>query len=170
MLGMPKSAPSRANKKQIMAHLGPDLVEAAHKRCESENITLQEIIGSAINAAVAKYGRKPFLKVERERLVRRTKSVAKVQTLGKGVRDGKRRIGAWYDRDDVEKVKELAREFGVRVEALVDMGLKLLLADELKGLNLTKQPEQAGDWDWSTAQGAGEDTKIPKKVRTRKAA
>lgn len=167
MMGMPKVAPSRVNKKQIMAHLSPDLVEAAHRRCAKEDITIQELIGHAVNRAVAEYGRKPFLNAKRERLVRRVKSVAKVQELDRGVRNGKRRIGAWFEKEDVEKVIDLSIEFGIKVEGLVDMGLRLLLNMEAKP---DKAETSVDDWDWNTAQTAPEGAKIPKKAKAKKAA
>lgn len=179
-MGLPIMPPSRVNKKQIMAHLAPELVEAAHKRCAKKQLSLQEIIAEAINATVAQYGRTPFLKVGRERLVQRKKSPAKIQKLESGVRDGKRRIGAWFDRDDVEKVKDLAKQFGLRVEGLVERGLRIVLAEELAkatAKTTAKKPsvaeQQAKDeWDWKSVKAATPPSipKAPRRAKTTVAA
>lgn len=122
--------PSRRDKKQIVAHLDADLVEAAHARRRAKGLTMQEIVASAINQAVEEYGRRPFLKVSRERLVKRNKALARVQTAENAprCRAGKRRLAAWFDRQSVEQLGGFAREVGVRVEHLVEMGLKKTLA------------------------------------------
>lgn len=98
-------------------------------------LTVQEILGEAVNRAVSEYGRQPFLKVGRERLVRRTKALAQVQEAAgtPDCRTGKRRIAAWFDRADVERLSSFTREVGARTEHLVDMGLRLIISeDELK--------------------------------------
>jgi hypothetical protein len=176
--GLPKIPPSRVNKKQVMAHLTPNLVDVAHKKCVRDNLTVQELLAESINAAIADYGRTPFLKVGRERLVIRKKSPAKVQKLEKSVRDGKRRIGAWFERVDVEQIKDHCREFGSRIEALIDKGLRIVLAEELAAAEVAKpeqsKPEQRkkGNWDWENSQA---DTpppiaKAPRRAKAVKAA
>ncbi len=170
-----KIPPSRVNKKQVMAHLTPELVDAAHKRCLRDNLTVQELMAEALNAIVAKFGRTPFLRVGRERLVIRKKSPAKVQKLENSVRDGKRRIGAWFDRQDVERIKSYGQEFGnIRVEAMVEKGLRIVLADDLAHLG-TAKPEQTkkrADWDWesSKAETPPPVAKVPRKAKAVQAA
>lgn len=172
--GSPKIPPSRVNKKQVMAHLTPDLVDAAHKKCTRDNLTVQELLAESINAAIANYGRTPFLKVGRERLVIRKKSPAKVQKLEKSVRDGKRRIGAWFERVDVEQIKDHCREFGIRIEALIEKGLRIVLAEELATVEVIKpeQPKKKGNWDWENSQADAPPpiAKAPRRTKTVKAA
>jgi hypothetical protein len=172
--GLPKIPPSRINKKQVMAHLTPDLVDAAHIKCIRDSLSLQELIAEAVNAAIASYGTKPFLKVARERLVVRKKSPAKVQKLDNSVRDGKRRIGAWFERVDVERIKEECRMKGIKIEALIDKGLRIVLKDELPVVEVkdttTAAPEQAkrkGNWDWANSQAdlPPPVAKAPRKAR-----
>lgn len=172
--GLPKIPPSRVNKKQVMAHLTPNLVDAAHKKCTRDNLTVQELLAESINAAIADYGRTPFLKVGRERLVIRKKSPAKVQKLEKSVRDGKRRIGAWFERVDVEQVKDHCREFGIRIEALIEKGLRIVLAEELANVKVAKpeQPKKKGNWDWENSQADAPPpiAKAPRRAKTVRAA
>jgi len=171
--GLPKIPPSRVNKKQVMAHLTPDLVDAAHKKCARDNLSLQELIAESINAAIADYGRTPFLKVGRERLVIRKKSPAKVQKLEKSVRDGKRRIGAWFERTDVEQVKDHCREFGIRIEALIEKGLRIVMLDELKNIKVPKaEKAKKGNWDWENSQADAPPpvAKVGRKTKAVKAA
>jgi hypothetical protein len=170
-----KIPPSRVNKKQVMAHLTPDLVDAAHKRCLRDNLTVQELMAEALNAIVAKYGRTPFLKVGRERLVIRKKSPAKVQKLENSVRDGKRRIGAWFDRQDVERIKAYGQEFGnIRVEAMVEKGLRIVLFGDVAQVEPVKleQPKKKGNWDWenSKAEAPPPVAKAPRKTKAVQAA
>jgi hypothetical protein len=114
---------SRQNKKQIIAHADPALVEAAHQKRDKEDVTLQELIALSVNATVSEYGRSPFLKVGRDRLVRRKKAPAKILTEGPDCRTGTRRIAAWFDRNDHEQVAMFAKEVGVTIEYLVLKGL-----------------------------------------------
>jgi predicted HicB family RNase H-like nuclease len=122
-MGIRETPPSRQNKKQIIAHADPALVEAAHRKAEKEDVTLQELIALSVNASVSEYGRSPFLKVTRDRLVRRKKAPAKVLTEGPDCRTGTRRIAAWFDRNDHEQVAMFAKEVGVSIEHLVLKGL-----------------------------------------------
>lgn len=126
-IGIKATPPSRTNKKQIKAHADPALVEAAHLKAEKEGLTLQELIALSVNAAVAEYGRSPFLKVGRDRLVRRRKAPAAVMTDGPDCRSGTRRIAAWFDRKDAEEVAVFAKEVGVSIEYLIQKGLPEVL-------------------------------------------
>lgn len=172
--GLPKIPPSRINKKQVMAHLTPGLVDAAHKKCIKDGLSLQELIAESINAAIADYGRTPFLKVGRERLVVRKKSPAKVQEHEKSVRDGKKRIGAWFERSDVEQVKAHCGEFGIRIEALIEKGLRIVMSDELLAIAVKeankakKEPsKRKPNWDWENSQADMPPpvAKAPRKAR-----
>lgn len=114
-----------------MAHLDADLVERAHGLRHARSLTIQEIVGDAVNRAVAEYGRQPLLSVGRDRLVKRRKALAKIQKSGSTpyCRTGKRRIAAWFDRPAVEKVAAFSKEVGAKIEELVELGLKLSLSD-----------------------------------------
>lgn len=136
--------PSRRDKKQIVAHLDPDLIEAVHRRRRARELTIQEILGDAVNRAVSQYGRQPFLKVGRDRLVKRNRALAQVQTADNSpdCRTGKRRIAAWFDRKSVENVADFAREVGTRIEHLVDLGLRLTISEHEMAEALLPLPEQ----------------------------
>jgi predicted HicB family RNase H-like nuclease len=126
-MGIRETPPSRQNKKQIIAHLDPALVEAAHRKAEKEDVTLQELIALSVNHSVSEYGRSPFLKVGRDRLVRRKKAQAKIQTSGPECRTGTTRIAAWFDKGDHEQVAMFAKEVGVSIEYLVLKSLPAVL-------------------------------------------
>lgn len=126
-MGIRETPPSRQNKKQIIAHADPALVEAAHRKAEKEDVTLQELIALAINATFSEFGRTPPLKVARDRLVRRKKAPAKVLTEGPDCRTGTRRIAAWFDRNDHEQVAMFAKEIGESIEYLVLKSLPAVL-------------------------------------------
>ncbi len=55
----------------------PALVEAAHRKAEKEDVTLQELIALSVNAFGMECGRSPFLKVSRDRTRRRKKAPAR---------------------------------------------------------------------------------------------
>lgn len=126
-IGVRATPPSRQNKKQIIAHADPALVEAAHRKAENEGATLQELIALAVNASVSEFGRSPFLKVTRDRLVKRRKAPAQTVTEGPECRTGTRRIAAWFDRNDHDQVASFAKEVGVSIEHLVLNGLPGIL-------------------------------------------
>lgn len=130
--GIKAVPPSRRDKKQVVAHLDADLVEAVHVRRRSDALTVQEILGEAVNRAVAEYGRLPVLKVGRERLVRRKRALSQAQFTEKTpeCRAGKRRIAAWFDRADVDRLAAFSKEVGVRIEDLVEMGLRLGIGED----------------------------------------
>jgi hypothetical protein len=155
----PSIAPSRQNKSQISAFLEPNLVQAAHKYCSAEHLTLQELIAHAINTGVAQFGKRPFLQVRRERFVNRKKSPAKIQEQLDGIRKGKKRIAAWFENDDVTAVKTFSKEVGLRVEGLVKIGLEKIL--KISASDVTNQD----DWDWSKIETA----KLPKTIGKDKA-
>lgn len=144
--GIRELPPSRRDKKQVVAHLDADLVEAVHRRRRTVALTVQEILGEAINRAVAEYGRQPILKVGRERLVRRMRGLAQVQeTAGTPeCRAGKRRIAAWFDRADVERLAAFAREVGTKIEHLAELGLRLEIGeDEIKAARAALEEERS---------------------------
>lgn len=125
--------PSRVNKKQIGAWDKPSLIQAAHLYQDTGKVSIQEIIAEAVNHAVEQYGRKPILKVTRDRFVKRTKSRA-----GKNVgdqmpncRNGKARIAAWFDNKDKDALVEFCKEVGIKQEALILMGLPNVIPEEL---------------------------------------
>jgi hypothetical protein len=123
-----KKPPSRVNKKQLAAHLAPDLVEAVQQFCRRKSFTQQEMIAMAINAAAAHYGRKPILHVARQRLLHRVRSPSQVQTNGPECRNGKKRIAGYFHERDIERVKDFAKEKGERQETLIELGIRNILA------------------------------------------
>lgn len=127
--GIKQLPPSRRDKKQIAAHLDPDLVEAVHRRRKGRAVTAQEMIAEAINVALASYGRDPILPVKRDRLVKREKALAQVEG-NEGTprcRQGKRRLAGFFDNSAVDAVKAFSAEHGVRTEDLVEFGLRAMI-------------------------------------------
>lgn len=130
-LGPNKLPPSRRDKKQIVAHLDPVIVQAVHNRRETQGKTVQEVLGEAVNKAVEKFGRAPLLEVRRDRVVKRNKARAQAQKADRSpaCRAGKRRIAAWYQMASVERVAAFSAEVGMPIENLVEIGLKEMLSD-----------------------------------------
>lgn len=131
-LGFKQVPPSRREKKQIVAHLDPALVEAVHRRRTRDGVTIQEIIAMAVNAALARFGRAPILEERRDRLVKRQKALARVQDADKvpRCRAGKRRLAAWFDMGAVDRVAAFSAEIGTRIEDIVEMGLREIVSEE----------------------------------------
>lgn len=130
--GLRQLPPSRRDKKQIVAHLDPELVEAVHLRRQRDGVTVQEVIGLAVNKAMGRFGRAPILPVRRDRLVKRKRQLARVQEEGTTTksRAGKRRVAGWYETASVDRVADFAAEVGAKVEDLVEMGLRDIFSEE----------------------------------------
>jgi hypothetical protein len=110
--------------KQIIAHVSAEMKEAVERKTERENLTQQEIIALAVNFAVADYGRtKGYLKVRRDRVVRRLKGQAQVITGGPDCRVGTRRLAAYFDKSDVAELEAFISEVGTNVNHLIKKGL-----------------------------------------------
>lgn len=134
---IPGKAPSRANKKQLVAHLEPSLADRVRLHCHRHDLTFQEIMAMAVNASVTRLSDGdaiPFLRVSRQRVFRRSKSPAAPRASGPESRKGKRRIAAFYASDDADRVRSFARERGVTLEALVAEGLRSILGEAAEGL------------------------------------
>jgi len=131
-LGPRQLPPSRRDKKQIVAHLDPIVVQAVHNRRETQGKTVQEVLGEAVNTAIVKFGRSPLLEIGRQRVVKRNKARAQSQNADKSpaCRAGKRRIAAWYQMGSVDRVAAFSAEVGTPIENLVEIGLKEMLSEE----------------------------------------
>jgi len=129
--GLRQLPPSRRDKKQIVAHLDPVVVQAVHNRRDTHGATVQEVLGQAVNTAVQKFGRTPFLAVRRDRVVKRNKARAQVQKADKSprCRAGKKRLAAWFEMGSVERVAAFSAEVGTPIEDLVEIGLKDMLSE-----------------------------------------
>lgn len=140
----PAKPPSRQNKKQIAAFCDEALVTAVHSYTGKHQMSLQEVIAAAVNFAANEWGRKPILKVGRDRLVKRAKARAKSKTgdATPKCRDGKARIAAWFDNDDVKKLTDFCKEVGIKKEALILLGLPKVIAS---GAPEKYDPAEEGD-------------------------
>ncbi|MTH95188.1 hypothetical protein [Roseibium sp. RKSG952] len=129
----PTTPPSRLNKKQIGAWDDPSLIQAAHLFQDTGKISIQEIIAEAVNYGVGMYGRKPILKVSRDRFVKRKKSRAGTNEGDKmpTCRNGKARIAAWFDNKDKDALVDFCKEVGIKQEALILMGLPNVIPQDL---------------------------------------
>lgn len=123
-----RKAPSRANKKQLAAHLEPDLVERMKTFAKRKELSLTEVIAMSVNEAVSEHGVGPLLQVSRERLVNRVRSPSQVQTKGPVCRTGTKRIAAYFNASDVERVRAFSKEKAIPQEHLIADGLKKLMS------------------------------------------
>src|SRR5690606_5323557 len=125
--------PSRINKKQIVAYLDPEVARVAHALRKRRNLTLQEFIAEAINKMSLAHNRPPLLKPARERIINRTKAVAKASEASSlaASRNGKIRLAGWYDKRDVERVARFKTEIGINIERLIEQGILLMIDDEV---------------------------------------
>jgi hypothetical protein len=78
----------------------------------------------AVNATAKDMDREPLLEVSRDRLIKRTKSPAKIKTEGPICRTGTMRIAAFFDTKAVDRVKAAAKEFGLSQEKMIQAGLQ----------------------------------------------
>lgn len=125
---IPKKAPSRVNKKQLAAHLEPTLVERMKQYGRRKELSVTEIIAMSINEAVSKHGMGPLLQVSRERLVNRVRSPSQVQTKGPECRTGTKRVAAFFNSGDIERVRAFSKEKGISQESLIEQGLQKILS------------------------------------------
>ena len=128
MRGFKTTPPSRQGKKQVIAFLWPNQAEAAYAKAARDDKTNQEVIGEALNAAFACHGLPPPVPAGHRRIVRRNSARAGVRD---GCRDplcrtGRVSFGGWFNEDVVSKVQALASQNGIPVQALVELGLKLI--------------------------------------------
>lgn len=122
--------PSRANKKQIAAHLNINLAEALKLHCHKNDLTFQEMIASSVNTCVSQLSngeRGPLLQVSRQRLFERKKSPAKVQTSGPDCRTGTKRVAAYFHSKDVDRVRSFSKEYGISVEDIIRSGISTVV-------------------------------------------
>lgn len=142
-IGSSKSR-SRDNMKQIIAHVPAELKEAVERKCEKEQLTQQEIIALAVNAAVADYGRTPFLRVGRDRIVRRRKGQARVITDGPDCRVGTRRLAAYFDKGHVAELDYFVKEVGTNINHLILKGLPEALKYVAPAAPVAETAQEAG--------------------------
>lgn len=119
---------SRRNKKQLGAHLDPNLVERMKAFGKRMELSMTEIIAMSVNEAVSAYGVGPLLQVARERLVHRVRSPSQVQTKGPKCRTGTQRVAAFFNEGDIDRVRAFSAEKGIPLERLIADGLAKLLS------------------------------------------
>jgi hypothetical protein len=120
---------SRQNKKQLAAYLEADLVERMKTYAKRQSLSLTEMIAMSVNAAVAEHGMGPILQVSRERLVNRVRSPSMVQTKGPICRAGTKRIAAFYNNGDIDRLRAFSKEKGIALEDIVDTGARIVLSE-----------------------------------------
>jgi hypothetical protein len=123
----PKIAPSRVNKKQLGAHLEPGLVERMKIYARKKQLSLTEVIAMAVNEAVSVHGVGPLLQVSRERLVHRVRSPSQVKTKGPECRTGTKRVAAFFNAGEVERLRAFSKEKAIPAEHLIADGIMRLL-------------------------------------------
>lgn len=125
---MSRTVPSRQGKKQVIAFLRPNQIEAAVSKAERDHQTNQEVIGQALNAVFAKYGMPPLVITAHQRIVRRNKSRAQVRndTTGPGCRAGRQALSGWFDLSVVTELQRFSAEVGMSVQAIVEEGVRLV--------------------------------------------
>lgn len=125
---MNRKVPSREGKKQVIAFLRPNQIEAAISKAERDHQTNQEVIGEAINAVIAKYGLPPLVQAGHQRIVRRNKSRAQVRndTKGPGCRAGRQAFGGWFPVEIVADLQKFSSEVGMPVQEIIEEGIRLV--------------------------------------------
>lgn len=125
---MNRKASSREGKKQVIAFLRPNQIEAAIAKAERDQLTNQEIIGVAINAVLAKYGLPPLVQAGHQRIVRRNVSRAKVRddSKGPGCRAGRHSFGGWFDLAIVSELQKFSAEVGMPIQEIIEEGIRLV--------------------------------------------
>lgn len=93
-----------------------------------KELSLTEVIAMSVNEAVSEHGVGPLLQVSRERLVNRVRSPSQVQTKGPVCRTGTKRIAAYFNASDVERVRAFSKEKAIPQEHLIADGLKKLMS------------------------------------------
>jgi hypothetical protein len=128
--------PSRAGRKQIIAYILEGQAEAAYAMAQKTERTNQEIIALAINAVYSKYNAEPgnknqqpqdLIKIQHERVFRRTKGKAKVKTeKSANSRRGRIAFAAWFEKDIVNEFNQFAQKEGRSVLDIIEEGLYLI--------------------------------------------
>lgn len=118
--------PSRENKKQISAHLDPNLVQLIYDTKEKNGTTLQTEIAKAINIVLKDYNVDFIIPEHSDRIVHRTRNLAKIQTVDRvpNCRVGKKRIAAWFFMDSVLSLISFCDKNNFKIEDLVELGFK----------------------------------------------
>ncbi|MCS4089617.1 hypothetical protein [Rhizobium sp. BK176] len=124
----PKIAPSRKNKTQLAAHLEPSIVERMKIFARKRQLSITEVIAMSVNEAVSVHGVGPLLQVSRERLVHRVRSPSQVRTDGPECRAGTKRVAAFFNKAEVERLRAFSKEKAIPQEHLIADGLARLLA------------------------------------------
>lgn len=131
--------PSRENKKQVIAFLRPNQIDAVYEKASRENKTNQELIGEALNAVFALHGMPPLIKSGHRRIVRRSRGKARVREEGRGpgCRAGKQSLGGWFDMDIVDRLNTFSREMHISIQGIVEQGVEMITG---------VAPEEEMDW------------------------
>lgn len=106
-------------------------MKAFAKRME---LSLTEIIAMSVNEAVSEFGVGPLLQVSRERLVHRVRSPSQVQTKGPECRTGTKRVAAFFNEGDIDRVRAFSKEKGIPQEHLIADGMAKLLSGRSRAL------------------------------------
>lgn len=137
---MPRQVPpSRQGKKQVIAFLRPNQMDAIERKKSVEHKTNQEIIGDAINAVYEQHGMPPLVKSGHHRIVRRSKGRARLREegTGPGCRTGRKSFGAWFDEDVVRQLNSFSSEINLPVQWILEEGVKILTG---------VAPQEDSDW------------------------
>lgn len=127
---IPTSASSRQNKRQVIGWLDADLAERIHKYRNKNELTVQEVVAEAINRAVGEFGRKPILRVRRDGYIKRSKSISKPKENGVvPSRSGKRRLAAWFENQDIDRLNDFKSEVGSTIDLLMQRGMETILKE-----------------------------------------
>ena len=134
----------RATKRQIVCYISPDYNERLYMYCLDNDLTRQELLGKAINNALAGLGITTRLNVETKRIVRRPSRKRSVR-IGKEHfnREGKTALAGWYPKSGVDAViKDISRK-DTNFQELAMIGLNMLcpMEDEMLRSPVTNEGE-----------------------------
>lgn len=126
--GIRTKAPSRQNKKQVIAFLRPNQAEAAYSKAAREDKTNQEVIGESLNAVFTHYGVTPPVPAGHRRIVRRATARAALrdEISGPRCRSGKVAYSGWFDDKIVKELHDLSSRFSISVQSIIELGIHLV--------------------------------------------
>lgn len=124
--------PSRRGKKQVIAYVEPDIADAVRDKAYRESKTIQEIVAEAMNLVLERNNKEPIFATGHDRIVRRSKGIAKTRTSlnAPRCRTGRRPIGGWFNENTVQRAVAYSDELEQPIQQLLESGLKALLRQE----------------------------------------
>jgi hypothetical protein len=137
---------SRLGRKQIAVFADPDLVDEMRRLSVARDMSVQQVMGDAIDLFLSGRGYgSPLRSTRLSDTPRRLRAKVRKDVLA--TRDGKKLIAGWYGRDDVDLCIASAAQIGLRLNEMVVEALRAygrLGSEEVVPSGPT-EPEPEGD-------------------------